>query len=75
MPETTLDCMGEACPVPLIRAQRAFAALAPGDVLIVQIDHSCAMKNIPEWAARAGHPCDVEEIDAGQWEIAIAKAR
>jgi tRNA 2-thiouridine synthesizing protein A len=75
MAEKTLDCLGEACPVPLIRTQRTFAGLALGDVLVVQVDHSCAMKNIPEWAEKAGHPFEVEEVDAGQWEIAIEKAR
>lgn len=75
MAEKTLDCLGEACPVPLIRTQRALVQLAPGDVLVVQIDHSCAMKNIPEWAEREGHPFQIEEVDAGQWEIAIEKAR
>jgi TusA-related sulfurtransferase len=75
MAEKTLDCLGEACPVPLIRTQRAFAGMAVGDVLVVQIDHSCAMKNIPEWAVKTGIPCEIDEVDAGQWEIAIEKTR
>jgi TusA-related sulfurtransferase len=75
MAEKTLDCLGEACPVPLIRTQRALAGLAAGDVLVVQIDHSCAMKNIPEWAQKSGHRFEIDEVDAGQWEIAIEKAR
>jgi len=43
-------------------------------VLVVQIDHSCAMKNIPEWADRTGHPYEIQEVDDGQWEIAIERA-
>ena len=72
--ERTLDCLGEACPVPLIRTQRALQELAIGDVLIVQIDHSCAMKNLPEWAEKAGHNFEIQEVDDGQWEIVIEKA-
>ena len=74
MAEKVLDCLGEACPVPLIRTQRALAALAVGDVLVVQVDHSCAMKNVPEWAEKAGHNFEIEEVDDGRWEIVIEKA-
>jgi len=75
MKEVTLDCLGEACPVPLVKAQKAIEDLAIGDVLIVQIDHSCAMKNLPEWAREAGHNVEIEEVDDGEWEVVIEKAK
>jgi TusA-related sulfurtransferase len=75
MKEVTLDCLGEACPVPLVKAQKALEDLAVGDVLIVQIDHSCAMKNVPEWAREAGHNVEIEEVDDGEWEVVIEKAK
>ena len=71
--EVVLDCMGEACPVPLIKTEKAMAELEPGDVLIVQIDHSCAMKNVPEWARKQGYNVEVEEVDDGEWECIIEK--
>ena len=74
MSEKMLDCLGEACPVPLIRTQKAMTDLAIGDVLVVEIDHSCAMKNIPEWAEKTGHNYEIQEIEDGRWEIAIEKA-
>jgi tRNA 2-thiouridine synthesizing protein A len=73
MAEQTLDCLGEACPVPLVKTQKALEKLTVGDVLVVQIDHSCAMKNIPEWVDKAGHNFEIEEVEAGQWEIVIEK--
>jgi len=73
MAQQNLDCLGEACPVPLIRTQNALSALAVGDVLVVEIDHSCAMKNIPEWCGKEGHNFEIEEVDDGQWEIVIEK--
>lgn len=75
MAEKTLDCLGEACPIPLVKAQKAMETMAIGDVLIVQIDHSCAMKNVPEWARGAGHNVEIEEVGEGEWEIVIEKAR
>ncbi len=71
--EVELDCMGEACPVPLIKAEKALKKMDVSDVLIVQIDHSCAMKNVPEWARKQGHNVEIEEVDDGEWEIFIEK--
>lgn len=73
MAEEMLDCLGEICPVPLVKTQKALEKLSTGDVLIVQIDHSCAMKNIPEWLAKEGYNYEVEEVEAGSWEIVVEK--
>lgn len=73
MAEVELDCLGEACPVPLMKTQKKLEGLAVGDVLIVHIDHSCAMKNVPEWAREAGHNVEIEEIAEGEWDVVIEK--
>lgn len=75
MNEYVLDCFGEACPVPLVRAQKKMEKMAVGDVLIVQIDHSCAMKNVPEWARNQGHNVEIEETGDGEWELIIEKTK
>jgi TusA-related sulfurtransferase len=75
MKEFTLDCLGEACPVPLMKTENKLKTLAVGDVLIVQIDHSCAMKNVPEWARKQGYNVDIEEVDDGEWEVIIEKTK
>ena len=74
MKEVILDCLGEACPIPLVKSENAMKELASGDVLIVQMDHSCAMKNVPEWARKEGHNVEIEEVDDGEWEVIIEKA-
>ena len=73
MKEVVLECYGEACPIPLVKAQKKIVELDAGDVLIVQIDHSCAMKNIPEWARKDGHNVEIDEVEDGEWEIIIEK--
>lgn len=75
MKEKVVDSYGEACPVPLIKAQNAIEELDVGDILILQIDHSCAMKNVPEWARKEGHNVEVDEIAEGEWEIFIEKSK
>ncbi len=73
--EVLLDCLGEACPVPLVKTEKKLTTLAVGDILVVQIDHSCAMKNIPEWARKEGHNVEIEEVDDGEWEVIIEKVK
>ena len=73
--EVVLDCLGEACPVPLVKTENALKELEVGDLLIVQVDHSCAMKNIPEWARKEGHNVEIEEVDDGEWELFIEKVK
>lgn len=75
MKEVELDCLGEACPVPLVKAQKKLEELEIGDVLIVQIDHSCAMKNVPEWARNEGHNVEIEEVGDGEWDVIIEKVK
>jgi TusA-related sulfurtransferase len=75
MAEFTLDCLGEACPVPLMKTEKKIIELAVGDVLVVSIDHSCAMKNVPEWARKQGHNVEIEEVDDGEWEVIIEKTK
>jgi TusA-related sulfurtransferase len=75
MKEYTLDCFGEACPIPLVKTQKQMEKMSVGDVVIVQIDHSCAMKNVPEWARKEGHNVEIEEIGDGEWEIIIEKTK
>jgi TusA-related sulfurtransferase len=75
MSEKVLDCFGEACPIPLIKAQKEIEKMSIGDVLIVNIDHSCAMKNVPDWAREAGYPVEIEETGEGEWSIIIEKTK
>jgi TusA-related sulfurtransferase len=75
MQEKIIDCLGEVCPVPLIKTENALKELNIGDTLIVQIDHSCAMKNVPEWARKQGYDVEIEEVDDGEWEVIIGKTK
>jgi len=50
-------------------------SMAVNDVLIINIDHSCAMKNIPDWARSAGHAVEIEEVGEGEWDIIIQKLK
>lgn len=67
--------MGEACPLPLMKTEKQMEKMEVGDVVIVQIDHSCAMKNVPEWARNQGYNVEIDEVDDGEWEVIIEKTK
>ena len=75
MAEYELDCFGEGCPIPLVKAEKKLDEMVVGDILIVLIDHSCAMKNVPEWARKQGHNVEIDEVDDGEWEVVIEKMK
>jgi len=75
MAEHKLDCMYEACPIPLLKANKKLKELVEGDILIMQTDHSCSIKNVVEWAKKEGHHIDYMEIGEGEWEIYIEKTK
>lgn len=68
-----LDCLGEICPVPLLKVQDKMKQLEIGDTLVVNVDYSCAMKNVPDWAKNEGHDVEVKTVNNGEWKITIKK--
>lgn len=47
--ERQLDCLGKACPVPVIELAKAVAEMSPGDTVTVVCDDPGAKVDIPVW--------------------------
>jgi cysteine desulfurase len=45
----TLDCLGRACPVPVIELAKAIGTVAVGEVIEVLSDDPAARLDIPAW--------------------------
>jgi len=52
---SVLDVKGLKCPLPVLRAKRALAALAPGAVLDVEATDPAALKDFPAFCEMTGH--------------------
>lgn len=59
-----LDARGLLCPLPVLKARKRLAALAPGAVLRVWASDPMAAVDIPHFCAEAGHTL----LDATQAE-------
>ncbi|WP_027340468.1 sulfurtransferase TusA family protein [Halonatronum saccharophilum] len=68
-----LDCIGEPCPLPLMKVEKRIKDLNRGDKIYIEVDHTCAMTNVPEWARKRGYDVEVEEVSFGEWKITVTK--
>jgi TusA-related sulfurtransferase len=75
MAKRFLDCLGEACPAPLIKVQKELQGMGPEDVLTVNVDYGCAVTGVPGWAREQGYKVDIEEVGEGEWDIIIQKRK
>lgn len=66
-----LDVKGLKCPLPVLRAKRALAALAPGAVLEVEATDPAALKDFPAFCEMTGHALleSVEDGDVYRFKI------
>jgi TusA-related sulfurtransferase len=71
----SIDCIGDPCPLPLIKAEKELRKLKQGDQICLEIDHNCALNSIPEWARKKGYQVRVEETPCLEWKIYIQKIK
>jgi tRNA 2-thiouridine synthesizing protein A len=53
--ETEIDAIGLLCPLPVLRARKALAALPSGAVLRLLASDPAAIVDVPHFCAQAGH--------------------
>ncbi len=68
-----LNCLGDMCPVPLLKAESAFRDLGKNETLMVVTDHSCTVESIQEYFEIRNCRLDIEEPINGVWEVTITR--
>jgi tRNA 2-thiouridine synthesizing protein A len=53
--DETLDARGMGCPMPLLKAKKAFEKLGPGQVLEIVGTDPGSKNDFPNWAQRTGN--------------------
>lgn len=53
--DAELDARGLLCPLPVLKARKRLAGLAPGQVLRMVADDPAALIDVPHFCAEAGH--------------------
>ena len=66
-----VDARGLLCPLPLLRARAALAALAPSEALVVLATDREAPIDLGALAVRVGRPFSSEQVE-GVWRLTLA---
>ena len=69
-----LNCFGDYCPVPLLKAQKEVDALETGESFMLVTDHSCVVESLDEYFSIRKFHMDIDEVLNGVWEITITKS-
>jgi len=54
-PDEILDCVGLACPMPILKTTLKIKDMQPGQILEVQADDDGIEKDMPAWCEKTGH--------------------
>ncbi len=73
MSETLLDVKGMNCPLPVLRANRALRALAPGDRLRVLATDRAAVADFQAFCRETGHALVAMGEESGVLSFVIRK--
>ncbi|MCC8189113.1 MAG: sulfurtransferase-like selenium metabolism protein YedF [Planctomycetes bacterium] len=67
-----IDAVGQPCPIPVVRAKQAIAALPDGGgTVAVTVDNRTAGENLAKLAAGSGYRHELQELPDGHFRIAI----
>ncbi|SHJ20853.1 sulfurtransferase TusA family protein [Lutispora thermophila] len=67
----TVDCLGDMCPIPIIKTRKALKKTTSGETIKVVTDHSCVLESIVNNFKE--YKISHEEVINGVWEIFITK--
>ena len=72
MKEFTCDCLGEACPLPVIESKKKLAEMEDGSLLHVLVDGDEQVQNVSRMARNNGHDVSSEK-QGGHYVVHIVK--
>lgn len=67
----TIDCLGDMCPIPVLKTKKELNTISIGDTLKIITDHSCVLESMS--AKFKKHEITSVEVINGIWEIYLTK--
>lgn len=67
----TVNAMGDACPVPVIKTKKAIQTLAGAGTVEVLVDNEIAVKNVSKMALTEGGSVHSEQLGEGEYKVTI----
>lgn len=66
-----IDCLGDACPVPIIKLKKQEAELSRGKQIMLITDHSCVSESVKNYCDLRRYHIEIVEPINGVWEFYI----
>ena len=66
-----IDCLGEMCPIPILKVQQELDHIKKGMPLMVVIDSSCTLPKVKEFCEMHNLAFYEQEVMHSIWEIVI----
>lgn len=66
-----IDCLGDMCPLPVMKLGKYKKAIKDGETVLVVCDHSCSTATITDYAKENHFNIEIVEVINGVWEIKI----
>ena len=73
-PAVELDCLGKACPVPVIELAKTVAGIDVGDLVVVVADDPGAKVDIPVWCRMKRHELVAVDTDEGVFRFTVRRS-
>ena len=68
-----INCIGDFCPIPILKIKKALETCQIGDTLSVIADHDCVLESIEEYLDRNHFGFRLEPQEDGIFIITITK--
>jgi len=65
----TVNAMGDACPIPVVKTKNAIAALAQGGEVETLVDNEIAVQNLTKMANQKGYPVKSAKLGENQYQV------
>ena len=73
--DSTLDCSGMACPMPILKTKKAIDGLQVGQVLKMISTDPGSVSDVQAWAEKTGHALLGHEKDGDKFVFFIKRAK
>ena len=67
----TVNAMGDACPIPVVKTKKAMETLKAGDVVETYVDNEIAVENLTKMAKQTGCAVTSQKLEEGKYSVQI----
>lgn len=68
-----IDCLGDMCPIPIMKLMQEEGALSKGKQILLITDHSCVSESVKNYCYSHHYKVNILEPVNGIWEFYIGE--